>query len=57
MQTISPIVQHREQADDRTLGDLFYFMVDELAVVSFTEAIRQLLDLLQEAFDDEYVPL
>ncbi|MFT8872271.1 MAG: transposase [Sporolactobacillus sp.] len=48
-------VQHREQADDRTLGELFYLMGDELADLSFTEAIRQLLNLFQEAFDDEYV--
>ncbi|RYL96465.1 transposase [Sporolactobacillus sp. THM7-7] len=48
-------VQHREQEDDRTLGELFYLMVDELADISLAEAIRQLLDLFQEAFKDEYV--
>ncbi|WP_353949125.1 transposase [Sporolactobacillus sp. Y61] len=34
-------VKHREQEDDRTLGELFYLMVDELAYITFTEAIRQ----------------
>ncbi|RYL92730.1 hypothetical protein EWI07_08670 [Sporolactobacillus sp. THM7-4] len=48
-------VQHREQEDDRTLGELFYLMVDELADVTFAEAIRQLMDLFQEAFEDECV--
>ncbi|MET1248136.1 transposase [Sporolactobacillus sp. STCC-11] len=48
-------VQHREQEDDRTLGELFYLMVDELADITFTEAIRQLIDLFQEAFENELV--
>lgn len=46
-------VQHREQADDRTLGELFYLMVDELAEITFTEAIQQLIELFQEAFENE----
>uniref|UniRef100_UPI002FBE8D2A IS4 family transposase n=1 Tax=Sporolactobacillus sp. KGMB 08714 TaxID=3064704 RepID=UPI002FBE8D2A len=46
-------VQHREQEDDRTLGELFYLMVDELADVTYIEAIQQLITLFQEAFEDE----
>lgn len=48
-------VQHREQTDDRTLGDLFYLMVDELSDTTFAEAIQQLIELFQEVFKDEYV--
>lgn len=48
-------VQHREQEDDRTLGELFYLMVDELSDITFAEAIQQLIDLFKEAFKDEYV--
>jgi hypothetical protein len=48
-------VQHREQEDDRTLGELFYLMVDELADITFAEAIRQLIDLFHEAFENEPV--
>lgn len=32
-------VQHREQEDDRTLGELFYLMADELSDITFAEAI------------------
>lgn len=48
-------VQHREQVDDRTLGELFYLMVDELTDITFAEAIQQLIDLFKEAFKDEYI--
>ncbi|MED4536936.1 transposase, partial [Heyndrickxia coagulans] len=40
-------VQHREQVDDRTLGKLFYLMVDELTDITFAEAIQQLIDLFK----------
>ncbi|MCF1623216.1 transposase, partial [Tetragenococcus koreensis] len=43
-------VQERESKDDRTLGELFYLLLDELSEFSVAEAILQLLDLFQEAF-------
>ncbi|GEQ48322.1 IS4 family transposase [Tetragenococcus koreensis] len=48
-------VQERESKDDRTLGELFYLLLDELSEFSVAEAILQLLDLFQEAFANEYV--
>ncbi|MEI4282013.1 transposase, partial [Tetragenococcus halophilus] len=48
-------VQERESKDDRTLGELFYLLIDELSELSVSEAILQLLVLFQEAFADEYV--
>lgn len=48
-------MQNREQEDDRTLGELFYLIVDELADVTFIEAVRQLIDLFQEVFEDKPV--
>ncbi|WP_317939557.1 transposase, partial [Tetragenococcus halophilus] len=40
-------VQHREQADERTMGELFYLMIEELSDISFSEAIVQLLELFK----------
>ncbi|AYW49901.1 transposase [Tetragenococcus halophilus] len=48
-------VQHREQADDRTMGELFYLMIEELSDISFSEAIIQLLELFKEVFENELV--
>lgn len=48
-------VQERESKDDRTIGELFYLLLDELSELSVAEAIMQLLDLFQEAFANEYV--
>ncbi|WP_332239029.1 hypothetical protein [Sporolactobacillus sp. KGMB 08714] len=42
-----------QNKDDRTLGKLFYLMVDELADMSFIEAVQQLISLFQEASEDD----
>lgn len=39
----------REEADPRTLGNLFYACCDELQDLSFTSALAMLLDLLKRA--------
>jgi hypothetical protein len=46
-------VQHREQVDDRTIGDLFYLMVQELADVTYIEAIELLIELFNQALNNE----
>ncbi|GMA44873.1 transposase [Tetragenococcus halophilus subsp. halophilus DSM 20339] len=48
-------VQHREQADERTMGELFYLMIEELSDISFSEAIVQLLELFKEVFANEMI--
>lgn len=48
-------VQHREQTDERTMGELFYLMIEELSDISFSEAISQLLELFKEVFANEMV--
>ena len=48
-------VQHREQADERTMGELFYLMIEELSDITFSEAIIQLLELFKEVFENEMV--
>ena len=48
-------VQHREQVDERTMGELFYLMIEELSDISFSEALVQLLELFKEVFANEMV--
>lgn len=46
-------VQHREDVDDRTIGELFFLMVSELADLTFTEAILYLVTLFKDAFQNQ----
>lgn len=48
-------VQEREASDDRTIGELFYLLIDELSEIPVAEAIRQLVELFEEVLIDEYV--
>lgn len=41
-------IQNREQSDDRSLGELFYLMCDELDDVSYLEALEQLISLFTQ---------
>jgi hypothetical protein len=45
-------VEHRENADDRTIGDLFFYMVEELADIDFLEAVELLVSLFEQAFEE-----
>ncbi len=40
-------LESRENKDDRTMGDLFYFHCDELEDISFHEALLMILDFLK----------
>jgi hypothetical protein len=42
-------VKQRESADDRTIGDLFFMMIQELPDISFAEALSDLLSLLEDS--------
>ena len=46
-------VKHRQETDDRTIGDLFYLLVTELSDISFAEAIQLLLNLFRDALESE----
>lgn len=46
-------VQHREQTDDRTIGELFFYAVQELQDLTFVEAIQYLLELFEAVFEKE----
>lgn len=48
-------VQERETKDDRTIGELFYLLIDELSEIPVAEAIHQLVDLFKEVLTDEYI--
>lgn len=48
-------LRQREEVDDRTIGELFYLTVDELADLTFVEAIRVLITLFQDAFSTESI--
>ncbi|MFC4720205.1 transposase, partial [Enterococcus lemanii] len=41
--------------DERTMGELFYLMIEELSDISFSEEISQLLELFKEVFANEMV--
>lgn len=48
-------IAEREAIDDRTLGDLFFAMLDELEALPYVEAYALLLSLFEQVFQD--VPL
>lgn len=39
-------VTKRDDEDERTLGELFYFMVDEVADITFSQSMKILLDAM-----------
>ena len=39
-------VAKRNDEDERTLGELFYFMVDEVADITFSQSMKILLDAM-----------
>ena len=39
-------VAKRDDEDERTLGELFYFMVDEAADITFSQSMKILLDAM-----------
>lgn len=48
-------LHQREEVDDRTIGELFYLTVEELNDLTFSEAIRDLIELFHDAFKAEPV--
>jgi hypothetical protein len=46
-------LKQRQESDERTIGELFYLMVDELADITFSQAIHDLIELFHDAFKAE----
>jgi hypothetical protein len=44
-------VEERRSKDDRTIGELFYLCIDELADIKYQEALRLILVTLVELAD------
>ena len=42
-------VAKRNDEDERTLGELFYFMVDEVADITFNHSMKILMDAMIES--------
>lgn len=45
-------VENRNNQDSRTMGELFFLAFDELEDVQFSEALRLILDILQETLEE-----
>ena len=49
-------LEQRQNEDDRTLGDIFFFFVDELADITFSESLRILLTAMLDAIKVIFQP-
>jgi len=47
-------VENRRQIDDRTLGELFYFISDELADITWIEAFHLLMQAFINTLTDKF---
>ncbi|MGH4139943.1 hypothetical protein [Clostridium sp.] len=45
-------VENRNNKDERTMGELFFLIHDELQDVNFSEVLRGILDILKEVLQD-----
>ena len=45
-------VENRNNKDERTMGELFFLIHDELQDVNFSEVLRVILDILKEVLQD-----
>jgi hypothetical protein len=46
-------VENRKHADDRTLGELFYYLVDEMADITWIKAIHMLMEVFISTIKDK----
>ena len=47
----------REKNDGRTFGDLFYNFIDEVKSITFWEAFKMIIELLQKFWNNELLKL
>ena len=45
-------VENRNNKDDRTMGELFFLVHDELQDINFSEVLKVILDILKEVLQD-----
>ena len=45
-------LEQRKSGDQRTLGELFFFLVDEMADISFTRSLCILMDALMASLQE-----
>lgn len=45
-------VENRNNKDERTMGELFFLVHDELQDVNFSEVLKVILDILKEALQN-----
>jgi len=43
-------MEQRQNEDQRTLGELFFFLVDEIADITFSRSLGILMDTLMASF-------
>lgn len=47
-----PAMEQRQNDDQRTLGELFFFLVDEMADITFCHSLRILMDALMASLQE-----
>ena len=50
-------VQKRDNEDERTLGELFYLAIDEMADISFSEYMLILIEAMTNSMKEIYMLL
>ena len=45
-------MEQRQNEDQRTLGELFFFLVDEMADITFSRSLGILMDALMASFQE-----
>ena len=49
-------VEKRDDEDDRTIGELFYCMIDELADITFNHSLQILVEAMFESVKEIFQP-
>ncbi|WP_416349129.1 hypothetical protein [Lactobacillus delbrueckii] len=49
-------VEKRDDEDDRTIGEHFYYMVDELADITFNHSLQILVEAMFESVKEIFQP-
>ena len=47
-------LQQRRNTDDRTISELFFLMVDELADIAFADALQIIVDIMLQTVQDRF---
>ena len=47
-------LQQRNSSDDRTIGELFFLMIDELADITFGHALRLIVDIMSQMIQERF---